>query len=203
MRYNQDTNRFEGYNGTNWIVLQGVEDLDGDTKVTAELVEGQNDNKIRFYTQNTVRADIDSNRFYADRFEVDDVQIEQNTISTLTTDQDLVLSAAGTGRVQIENFAFDGNRIINTVSNSITQFENTNNGYVKFSGTGGLVIPSGTSAERPAVAYREIGMARFNTEDDRVEIFDGINWASSAGAGSGINPADAADLAIETVLYLG
>ena len=203
IRYNNDTNRFEGYNGTNWIILQGVEDLDGDTKVTAELVEGQNDNKIRFYTQNNVRADIDSNRFYADRFEVDDVQIEQNTISTVTTDQDLVLSAAGTGRVQIENFAFDGNRIINTVSNSITQFENTNNGYVKFAGTGGLVIPSGTSAERPAVAYREIGMTRFNTEDDRVEIFDGINWASSAGAGSGINPADAADLAIETVLYLG
>ena len=203
IRYNQDLNRYEGYNGTNWIILQGVEDLDGDTKVTAELVEGQNDNKIRFYTQNTVRAYIDSNRFYADRFEVDDVQIEQNTISTLTTDQDLVLSAAGTGRVQIENFAFDGNRIINTVSNSITQFENTNNGYVKFAGTGGLVIPSGTSAERPAVAYREIGMTRFNTEDDRVEIFDGINWASSAGAGSGINPADAADLAIETVLYLG
>ena len=83
IRYNQDLNRFEGYNGTNWIILQGVEDLDGDTKVTAELVEGQNDNKIRFYTQNTVRADIDSNRFYSDRFEVDDVQIEQNTISTL------------------------------------------------------------------------------------------------------------------------
>ena len=203
IRYNQDLNRYEGYNGTNWIILQGVEDLDGDTRVTAELVEGQNDNKIRFYTQDTVRANIDANRFYADRFEVDDVQIEQNTISTLTTDQDLVLSAAGTGRVVIENFAFEGNRIINTVSNSITQFENTNNGYVKFSGTGGLVIPSGTSAERPAVAYREIGMARFNTEDDRVEIFDGVNWASSAGAGSGINPADAADLAIETVLYLG
>ena len=203
IRYNQDLNRYEGYNGTNWIILQGVEDLDGDTRVTTELVEGQNDNKIRFYTQDTVRANIDANRFYADRFEVDDVQIEQNTISTLTTDQDLVLSAAGTGRVVIENFAFEGNRIINTVSNSITQFENTNNGYVKFSGTGGLVIPSGTSAERPAVAYREIGMARFNTEDDRVEIFDGVNWASSAGAGSGINPADAADLAIETVLYLG
>jgi hypothetical protein len=203
IRYNQDLNRFEGYNGTNWIILQGVEDLDGDTKVTAELVEGQNDNIIRFYTQDTVRANIDSNRFYADRFAVDDVQIEQNTISTITTDQDLILSAAGTGRVVIENFAFDGNRIINTVSNSITQFENTNNGYVKFAGTGGLVIPSGTSAERPAVAYREVGMTRFNTEDDRVEVFDGINWASSAGAGSGINPADAADLAIETVLYLG
>jgi hypothetical protein len=203
IRYNQDLSRYEGYNGTNWIILQGVEDLDGDTKITAELVEGQNDNKIRFYTNSTVKADIDSNRFYADRFDVDDVRIEQNTISTITADQDLVLSAAGTGRVVIENFAFDGNRIINTVSNSITQFENTNNGYVKFAGTGGFVIPSGTSAERPAVAYREVGMTRFNTEDDRVEIFDGINWASSAGAGSGINPADAADLAIETVLYLG
>ena len=102
IRYNQDLNRFEGYNGTNWIILQGVEDLDGDTKVTAELVEGQNDNIIRFYTQDTVRANIDANRFYADRFAVNDVQIEQNTISTITTDQDLVLNAAGTGRVVIE-----------------------------------------------------------------------------------------------------
>ena len=48
LRYNSTTNSFEGYNGTNWIVLNGVQDLDGDTNITAELTPGANDNTIIF-----------------------------------------------------------------------------------------------------------------------------------------------------------
>ena len=36
-RYNNELNVFEGYNGTNWLVLNGVQDLDGNTKITAEV----------------------------------------------------------------------------------------------------------------------------------------------------------------------
>ena len=31
LRYNSELNRFEGYNGANWINIKGVEDLDANT----------------------------------------------------------------------------------------------------------------------------------------------------------------------------
>ena len=46
-------------------------------------------------------------------------------------------------------------------------------------------------------------MTRFNTEDQRVEVFDGVNWVSVAGSQGGLTPADAEDLAIEKVLIFG
>ena len=104
---------------------------------------------------------------------------------------------------KVENFGIKDNAITNTIADSVTLFQNTNNGYVKFDGTFGLVLPVGTSTERPGVGYRETGMTRFNTEDQRVEVFDGINWVSVAGSQAGLTPADAEDLAIEKVLIFG
>jgi cytoskeletal protein CcmA (bactofilin family) len=203
MRYNSQLQRFEGYNGTNWIILQGVEDLDGDTKITAELTEGANDGVIRFYSQGSLIADLDANRLNAERLVVDDIAIDDNEISTTTTNANLVFDAQGTGKVRFENFSIKDNVIKNEVSDSITLFQNTNNGYVKFDGTYGFVLPKGTNAERPGVAYREVGMTRFNTEDERVEVFDGTQWVSVAGAAAGLTRAEAEDLAIETVLIFG
>jgi cytoskeletal protein CcmA (bactofilin family) len=203
IRYNTSLSRFEGYNGTNWIILQGVEDLDGDTRITAELTEGANDGVIRFYSQGTLVADLDATRLNAERVVVDDVAIDDNEISTSTTNTDLVFSAQGTGSVKFENFSLKNNTITNSVVDSITLFENTNNGYVKFDGTYGIVIPKGTSAERPGVAYREVGMTRYNTEDERVEVFDGTQWVSVAGAQAGLTRAEAEELAIAQVLIFG
>ncbi len=202
IRYNTSLQRYEGYNGSNWIILQGVEDLDGDTKITAELNEGDNDGVIRFYSQNVLVADLDSNRLNVEKLTVDNITIDNNEISS-STDTDLLLTAQGTGSVKFENFGIKDNAITNTVSDSITLFQNTNNGYVKFDGTFGLVLPVGTSPERPGVGYREVGMTRFNTEDQRVEVFDGVNWVSVAGSQGGLTPADAEDLAIEKVLIFG
>ena len=49
-------------------------------------------------------------------------------------------------------------------------------------GTRGVVIPVGNNAERPAGVDSEAGMLRYNTEDERTEIFDGTNWTSVAGS---------------------
>ena len=202
IRYNSTLQRYEGYNGTNWIILQGVEDLDGDTKITAELTEGANDNTIRFYSAGSLIADLDANRFNVNKITVDNITVDNNEISS-STDTNLLLNAQGTGSVVIENFGFKDNTITNTIADSVTLFQNTNNGYVKFDGTFGLVLPTGTSVQRPGVGYRETGMTRFNTEDQRVEVFDGINWVSVAGSQAGLTPADAEDLAIEKVLIFG
>ena len=203
IRFNSDLARFEGYNGTNWINLKGVEDLDGDTKVTAEITEGANDGIVRFYVNGSVLATIDNTRLTAPQVQIDDIKIDGNVIETTTVDTDLELTANGTGTINFDNFAFKDSSITNTVTNSITTFANTGDGYVKFGGSYGVVLPIGTSGQRPPLAYTETGQMRFNTQDSRVEIWDGSNWVSVAGSGSGITRGDAEEIALATVLVLG
>jgi len=203
IRYNTELSRFEGYTGANWIRLNGVEDADGDTNVTAELTEGTNDNTIRFTAAGIVVADVTTTRFRANRIEVDDISIDNNVISTITNDTDLVLEPNGTGSIVIDNFQIKDNTITNTVADSVTVFKNTNNGYVKFEGANGLVLPVGGSDERPPLANTELGLTRFNVDDSRVEIYDGSNWVSVAGSSAGITRAEAEDIAVDIVLMLG
>ena len=200
IRFNSDLSIFEGYDGTRWLKLNGVQDVDGDTKITAELTEGANDNIIRFDVAGTTVVDIDSSRLNALRVTVDDIQVDGNVISTVTADTDLELSANGTGSVVFENFAFKDNKITNTVSGSNTTFEVTGTGYFEFSDPYGVVLPVGGNATRPTGVT---GMVRYNTDDERVELYDGTSWVSVAGASGGISFADAEEIAIEKVLIFG
>ena len=201
IRFNSDLSRFEGYNGSNWIQLNGVVDLDGNTRVTAELTEGANDNTIRFIVENNTIVDITSARLAAPKVTVDNIQLDGNVISTITTNTDLVLDANGTGRVVIDNIAIKDNVILNRVANSNTILQNTGTGYVEFADPYGVILPVGDNSTRPAAPLE--GMVRYNTEDRRVELYDGTNWVSVAGATGGISFADAEDIAIEKVLIFG
>ena len=201
IRYNTELERFEGYNNTGWINLKGVQDQDGNTRVTAELTEGANDNTIRFIIEDATVVDITSQRLSAPKVLVDNIQLDGNVISTITADTDLVLSANGTGRVVLDNIAFKDNVILNTVSDSNTLLQSTGTGYVEIGGTAGIVLPIGDDTNRPPVA--SAGMIRYHTVDRRVELFDGTNWVSVAGSSGGISFADAEDIAIEKVLIFG
>ena len=201
IRYSSELTRFEGYNGSNWINLKGVEDLDGNTRVTAELTEGANDNIIRFIVEGANIVDITSSRLSAPKVIVDNIQLDGNVISTITANTDLVLDANGTGRVVIDNIAIKDNVILNRVSGSNTILQNTGDGYVEFADPYGVILPVGDNATRPAAPVE--GMVRYNTEDKRVELYDGTNWVSVAGATGGISFADAEDIAIEKVLIFG
>ena len=203
IRFNSDLNRFEGYNGTNWVNLKGVEDLAGTTKVTAELTEGLNDQRIRFYIDNNNIVTIDDTKLSAPRIDVDDIRIDGNVITTTTVNKNLDLTANGTGSVRFDNFAFQDNTITNRVTDSITTFSSTGDGYIKFGGTYGVVIPVGSSGDRPPINFSDLGQMRFNTDDSRVEIWDGTNWVSVAGSASGITRNDAEEIALSTVLVLG
>jgi len=204
LRYNTDGNYFEGWTGAFWIRMsQGVIDVDGDTRITAELTPGSNDNTIRFYTNGNLVADLTASRFRSDKLVVDDLQIDGNVISSITANTNIVLSPNGIGSVVFENFSINNSTITNTVSNAATLFATTANGYVKIDTTNGFVLPVGDSTNRPPLIYTETGMLRFNTQDSRVEVYDGTNWTSVAGTSSGISISDAENIAIERILMLG
>jgi hypothetical protein len=202
IRYNTDTNLFEGYDG-NWIALNGVYDLDLNTYITAELTPGANDNTIRFYADGSLVADLTSDRFRADRFQVDDISIDDNTISITTLNQDLLLNANGIGSVVIDELGFKDSSIINRTNNGITYFRNSGTGYFKIEGNKGFVVPVGLDTERPIPPYRELGMVRYNTDQSYLEIWDGVSWVSVAGSSGAITFTAAENLAVEYILTLG
>ena len=47
-------------------------------------------------------------------------------------------------------------------------------GIVKINGTGALTTPVGTTAERPSTPA--VGMTRYNTTDNVLEIYNGSSW---------------------------
>lgn len=201
IRFNTTVNRYEGYNGTNWVYLDGLSDLDGNTKITAELTPGSNDNTIRFYADGTQVADIDATRFNVVKVTVDDVAIDGSTISN-TAGGNLNLQASGSGSVILENFAVTGSSITNTVNNGITTINAVGpSAYVRLVGQGGVVFPAGPGSARPNAPV--VGMTRFDTTLGRMEVYDGATWISVAGAATGISKVEASDLALEFAIMLG
>jgi hypothetical protein len=86
------------------------------------------------------------------------------------------------------------------ISTSIT---GTVSGYVNIGGTNGVVIPSGTTLQRPSIPTT--GMIRFNTDNSSlaVEIYNGSAWTSVAGVQSGITVSQASDISVQWALTLG
>ena len=76
-------------------------------------------------------------------------------------------------------------------------------GYVKFTGTNGVVIPVGTVGARPSQSETEQGMIRYNTELNLVEMWTGSAWFSVAGSAAGVTADVATDIGIATALIIG
>lgn len=203
IRYNTETNKYEGYDGSAWYGLAGVEDADGNTSITAELTPGANDNTIRFYANGSLVADMNATRFdIKNSLTVGNISIQGNLITTTATNDNFSIEANGTGSVRLANFAFNGNTITNTVNDAVSLLQPSNNGYFKFQGTNGFVLPTGTNLERPT-AYAVVGMTRFNTDTQVVEVWNGSQWQNPSGAQGAITEATAIEVAITTVIQLG
>jgi hypothetical protein len=82
---------------------------------------------------------------------------------------------------KVDNLDFDGNTISSTDTDGNLLLDPNGSGYVQVMGTNGLVIPSGTSAQRgPSLT----GTVRYNTDTSQYEGYNGTNWTSLGGVRS-------------------
>jgi len=85
------------------------------------------------------------------------------------------ISTANIGNLNISNTT-----ITTTLANGNITLQATGDQYVQVSGTAGLVIPSGNTAQRPSPALT--GTIRINTQMGQIEGWDGNTWVSGSGA---------------------
>ncbi len=67
----------------------------------------------------------------------------------------------------------NGNKIV-SASNGDVEIEPNGTGNAKITSTGALILPVGTTAQRPATPV--VGMFRFNSTTDRFEGYNGASW---------------------------
>jgi hypothetical protein len=151
--------------------------------------------------RNVYASTLISDTLNLSTFNVGNLILQNNEITT-TTGENLILDANGIGAVVIGNFAIVDNTITNTVSGSITEISQTGTGYFKINGTNAFVPPVGSTAERPT-AYAVIGMTRYNTDSNALEVWDGLTWASPAGTTGAVSEGTANDIAARFALILG
>jgi hypothetical protein len=133
--------------------------------------------------------------------DIGNLMFRDNEITT-TTGQDLYIDGNGAGGVRLGNFRIVDNVITNISANAITEIAQSGTGYFKIAGTNGFVPPRGDDAQRPT-AYAVLGMTRFNINSKALEVWDGVTWASPAGASGAVSITGAEDIAVQIALTLG
>jgi hypothetical protein len=189
IRFNTSDNQFEGYDGTTWSGLGGVIDADQDTYIKAETSSGSDNDQLDFFVANThvMRLDSDGDlRFGAglDQFVVDyatgTVTIRGNiTIGDDDGDSINVVADFGTNLIPNTHITYDLGTSSKNWRTAYVQSIGSQNDIVTFDGEGAIVVPDGTTAQRPASVA---GMIRFNTDDARFEAYDGVAWGGLAGS---------------------
>lgn len=175
IRYNTTTNLFEGVGLAN-VAFNGVFSDNRATKINANNALGN----IIFTVNNIEAGRLVPGGFHLQGLYNGNILIENNLITTTVSNSNLELSPDGIGRVYFDDLTFiDG--VIDNIANDDFTVYNTGQGYLKFDFDTGLVVPSGTDAERPLSP--PIGLTRWNTERDYLEIYNGTAWQRAAGEG--------------------
>jgi hypothetical protein len=121
------------------------------------------------------------------------ISFGDNTSSTISIPDGNTLNIVGTGGLvatvlgdtltidgssvsaDLGDFTFSGNKLSTTSSNADFEIDTAGTGNVVMSNSTALILPSGTTVERPATATT--GMIRFNTETVKYEVSeDGAIW---------------------------
>jgi len=132
----------------------------------------------------------------------DQLQIDGLTrqIYTLQSNDDLRLNP-DTGITDIEAIRIEEDNITNLIENSVLTIASTGIGYVRFMGSNGVVIPAGTTEQRPV--NPEVGDTRWNTTIGRLECWDGETYNVATGPGATIGEVEMTDLQFVYAVMLG
>jgi len=114
---------------------------------------------------------------------------------------DSVLLNPDTEIVDTESIRFQENDITNLNSDTVFSINSTGIGYVRFMGTNGVVIPAGSTPERPLAP--EVGDTRWNTDVGRLECWDGSVYIVATGPGATIGEVEMTDLQFVYAVMLG
>ena len=172
IRYNTDLNAYEGYSSAN-VSFNGVYSDNRQTNINANNAPGN-----LVFTANAIEtARISAGKIELNGLASDDILFNNNLITT-TLNQDVTITPNGNGLVIIDNLKFNATIIENTSNNNL-ELKTTDGGYVSFDMTSGLIIPSGTVAERPADG--QTGHTRWNTDAEYMEIYNGSAWIRTSG----------------------
>lgn len=176
IRFNDADGQFEGYDGTAWSGLGGTIDLDQDTRIEAEDNAGDDNDELKFYTGGTLAAKFDANtaNFYGDVVIAGNIQVGDANTDSITVAADFE-----------SNLIPNADRIYSLGSvgkNWSTLFVDTitsDDRIITFGGTGAIAVPSANTSLRPT---GPAGMLRFNSDENRFEGWDGIQWSGLAGS---------------------
>jgi hypothetical protein len=177
IRYNTDSNLFEGFSTGN-LSFGGTYSSDRQTSVDAH----DTNNTIIFRSAGTTVGSIDSNSTNLHGLSTGDVLFDNNTVTTTLSNSDLELRrTTASNIVEAENFDLKDSTFLNTTNDDLI-LASTNNGYVKFGGSTGLVIPVGTEAQQNPSPIE--GETRYNSDQEYLETWNGEEWQRSAGEGA-------------------
>ena len=177
-RFNTTDTLFRGFS-TASVSFSGVYSAN---KLTNVLTHPTN-NTLIFTTNNATAMTMATSGITVSRLDTDNnLSISSNTISTLTTNSDIFLTPNGTGKVVMDDLSFGVSELTNLNATTPIIFQNLGTGYVEFSGTAGIVLPTGDTDSQPA--NPQIGDLRYNTQLSIAEIFNGVEYASLAGTGA-------------------
>lgn len=179
IRFNSAYNNYEGFDRTGQVSFNGLYSQNRTTYIIPELSIGNNDNTLRFVTNNVVRATIDSTKLLSNNILIDTVSISGNTISSTT---DLEFVNTGTGSTVVNDIPVKDGVIANAEDTAII-IGNTpdaqNTGWVRFAGTGAVVFPYGPTEDRRVAP--EVGELRMNSTLGLLEVFSGTDWIPAVG----------------------
>ena len=197
IRFNTTDNVFEAFNNSKVLSFNGVYSANRRTNV---LTHPTND-IINFTINQVAVGNVDADGISIHGLDVDDILIQTNNIRTNVSNSDLELRSNGTGKLVLYSTTITGNSIQNNNAGALI-LKNTGYGKVKFNVQTGVVIPYGTTAEQQTVSP-EVGLTRWNTQEQILETWDGNTYISAAGSSATISEAEMNDLILEYTLIFG
>ena len=176
VRFNVEDGQFEGYDGQAWSGLGGVIDVDQDTKIVAEDSPGGDNDELKFYTGGSLAAKFGANtaNFYGDVVIAGNIQIGDADTDSITVSADFDSNLVP----DVDRAYTLGTELKNWNKLHVDSIESSDR-IVTFSGTGAIAVPSANTSLRPS---GPAGMLRFNSDENRFEGWDGVQWSGLAGS---------------------